>query len=408
MNGTGVLTSSYKINKQYNYSILAFVCFLISPLLSLPFILLGIYNREKFSLFVLSLFFGVLSYYLIPTWELDISRYYIMYQEISNTDFVGFKAILEEQNDYLFFFIYYVFSRIGFSFQYFLLIASTIGFYSCFIVADLVIKKYYPSRQSYFILMISFVLSLPILAMVSVTRFSIGFVFFMLFIYYHLKERKKTSYIYFALSCFTHFAFSIFIPFIIIFYFIKNRVKINSMLVGVGAIVIFFSLTGGLMGVLQYIPFLATKAQTYLTIFEDTNIKILSTILIVPVFISLFFYMKFYQVVPSKLLQVYLGTLLVALVCIPTNMIIYDRYIQVFKPVFALTIMATCYSPNMVSRAKILLLKKIVFIATIFYAMYYFYTFYIIYKDSFRGFISLSKLLLISILDSSYTQHDFY
>jgi len=402
------IASSYKANKLNNYSLLAFIVFLISPILSLPFILLGIYNKEKFSLFTLSLFFGVLSYYLIPTWELDISRYYLMYQEISLTNWDGFKVILDEQNDYVFFFIYYLFSRLDFTFQYFLLVSSVFGFYSCFRVADIAIRKFNPSRQSYFILLISFVLSLPILAMISVTRFSIGFTFFMLFIFHHLSKNKKTSYAFLVLSCFTHFAFSVYVPFIILFYFFKNRAKINTILLAVGAIVIVFSITGGLMSVLQYIPFLATKAQTYLTIYEDTNIKILSSMLIVPVFLSLFFYMKFYQVISSGLLQVFLGVLLVALVCIPTNMIIYDRYIQVFKPVFALTIMATCYSPGIIERGKVLLLKKIVLTVSIFYAMYYFYTFYIIYRESFRGFISIGKLLLVSILDSTYTQQDFY
>ncbi|MEK6509170.1 EpsG family protein [Myroides sp. C4067] len=406
-----ILTSSSNKSLQtneYKYSLLAFVFFLISPIFCLPFVLFSIYNRERFSLFVLALFFGVLTYYLIPTWELDISRYYILYQEILNVDYSGFKTILESQNDYVFFFIYFCFSRLGIGFQTFLLIISVISFYSCFRIGDFVIRRLNPSRQSYFVLMISFVLSLPILSMISVTRFSLGFLFFMLFIYNHLKKNNKVSYFFFTLSCFTHFAFSVYLPFIILFYFFTNRVKINTMLITIGVIVIFFSVSGSLMIFLQYIPFLATKAQTYLTIYEDTNIKILSSMLILPVFISLFFYMKFYRAISSDLLQIFLAVFLVALVCIPTNMIIYDRYIQVFKPVFALTLMATCYSPGIKRRKEILLLRKIALVATFLYGMYYFYTFYIIYRESFRGFLSLGKLLLVSILESTYTQRDFY
>lgn len=395
-------------SEYMRYSILAFVLFLISPLISLPFILLSIYNRERFALFVLALFFGLLSYYLIPTWELDLSRYYFMYERMLKVDFNGFKQILIEQNDYVFFFIYYLFSRLNIGFQTFLLITSTLCFYSCFRVGDFVIRRFNPSRLSYFVLMGSFILSLPILAMLSVTRFSIAFVFFMLYVYNNLNNKGKTSFLFLILSCLTHFAFSVYIPFLILFYFFKNRIKINALLLGVGTFAILLSLTGGLMKLIQFIPFLAVKAETYLTVYEDTNIKILSFILIMPVFIALFFYTRFYKYVPSRMLQFFLGTLLVALVCLPTNMIIYDRYIQVFKPFLALTMIATYYNNKVFNREKGILLKKIVLVASIFYAMYYFYTFYIIYRESFRGFLSVGKLLLVSILDSTYSQRDFY
>lgn len=395
-------------NENKKYAILAFVLFLISPLVSLPFLLLSIFNRERIALFVLALFFGVLSFYLIPTWELDISRYYFMYDRIASVNFNGLKKVLEEQNDYFFFFIYFIFTRFGIGFQTYMLIVSTLCFYSCFRVGDFVIRRFNPTRLSYFVLMISFVLSLPILSMISLTRFSIAFVFFMLYVYYHLKSKRKTSLFFLLLSCFTHFAFSVYVPFLILFYFFRNRVKINVLLLGVGTFAVLLSLTGGLMGLIQYIPFLATKAQTYLTVYEETNIKILSLMLITPILIALFFYMRFYKYIPSRMLQVFLGVLLVALICLPTNMIIYDRFIQVFKPVFALTIMATCYSDNILSKEKVMLLKKIVLVVTFFYAMYYFYTFYIIYRESFRGFLSVGKLLLVSILDSTYSQRDFY
>ncbi|MGG5570940.1 EpsG family protein [Myroides odoratimimus] len=406
--GNTSLVSYYNKNSQYNFSILAFVCFLISPILSLPFILLGIFNRERLSLFLTSLFIGVLSYYLIPAWELDISRYYLMYQEISMSNYNGFKLIVAEQNDYVFFFLYYLLSRFGISFQFLLLIISTFNFYTCLLVGDLILKRSKASRNSYFMLMGSLILSLPILSMVSVSRFALAFSFFMLFVYYHLKKNTKLSYSFMALSCFTHFAFAVYVPFLVLFNFYTNRTKINRMLMVICFFVLVFTATGGLLNVLQRIPIIGEKAMIYLDVFEESNIFILSMMLLIPMIISVFFYMRFYSFIPTQVLQIFLACLIVALICIPTNMIIYDRYIQVFKPVFALTIMATCYSPNIVSSAKILLLKKIVFIVTIFYAMYYFYTFYIIYKDSFRGFISLSKLLLISILDSSYTQHDFY
>lgn len=406
--GNSSLGSYYNKNRQYNYSILAFVCFIISPILSLPFILVGIFNREKFALFLTSLFIGVLSYYLIPSWELDISRYFLMYQEISMSNFNGFKLIVSEQNDYVFFFIYYLLSRLGISFQFLLLIISTFNFYACLLVGDLILKKSKASRNSYFILMGSLILSLPILSMVSVSRFALAFTFFMLFVYNHLKKNKKLSYSFLALSCFTHFAFAVYIPFLVLFNFYTNRRKINRMLMAICFFVLLFTVTGGLLSVLQRIPIIGEKAMIYLEIFEESNIFILSMMLLVPVGIAVFFYMRFYSFIPTQILQIFLACLVVALICIPTNMIIYDRYIQVFKPVFALTIMSTCYSSGIIEKGKIFLLKKIVLIVSIFYAMYYFYTFYIIYKDSFRGFISIGKLLLVSILDSTYTQHDFY
>lgn len=397
-----------KNERQREFSMLAFFLFLIAPIISLPFIVLSFYNREKFSLFILALFFGVLSFYIIPTWELDISRYYFIYENIRTLNFEGLKILLKDQDDYVLYLIYFLFSRFDLSFQFYMLIMSTFCFYSYFRVGDFVIRRFNPSRSAYFFLMGSFIFSLPILSMISVSRFSIASTFFILYLYYHLKKHNKKACFFIILSCLTHFSFIVYVPFLILFYFFNNRVKINLILLAVGGASIILSINGGLMQYIQYIPFLAIKAQTYLSLYEDTNIKILTLMMVSPIFIALFFYMRFYKFVPARILQVFLVVLLVALICLPTNMIIYDRFIQVFKPVFALTIMATYYSDKILNRDKVMLLKKIVLVVTFFYAMYYFYTFYIIYRESFRGFLSLGKILLVSILDSTYSQRDFY
>lgn len=387
-------------------SILALVVFLISPLLSLPLIFYGIYYRERLGLFVLSLFGGILSFYLLPSWDLDLSRYYMIYDEISNGGWSGLMEVLNNHNDYVFFFIYYLFSLIGFKFQFVLFVLATLCYYSLLFIFDSIVKKFNYSKDVYFIWMLCFVLSLPILSLLSVTRFSLALTFFIIYIYHKLEGRNRKALLFLFISCITHFAFLVYVPFLLLFSVFKSKFKINTLLILLIIAVVFVSVFGGLLQYVSYIPIISDKILIYAEIYEDTKLPLLSFSLLLPVVLFVSFYFKNSKYLEYSLIQVFLSTLLIVLFTVPFNVIVYDRYVQVFKPIGVIAMVYGFYNLN-ISKNDKGKIRFLVFLLYFPFSLYYVYTFFAIYKDNFGGFISLGKFLLVSILSSTYTHYDF-
>lgn len=391
--------------KQNNHSIgiLAIAIFMISPVLSLPFILLSIYNKERLGLISLALFGAILSYALLPTRDLDLSRYYLLYHKIEIGGFRALKQILLTQNDYLFFYIYYIFTLLKIPFQVTLFILSFIGGYSCLYIYDKIIREYKVTKLDYFFLTSVFVLSLPILAQLSVTRFYIGFIFFIWFVYFWYKKNKVKYLLCLFFACVTHFAFVVFIPPIILFFFVKNRNIINISLIILICLVILLNIKGNIISYFQYLPIISKKAEIYSEIYADVKAPILSYSLLGSIFIITIFYFFYKKYFDTKLLQIFLAMYIIVLITIPFNIIIYDRYIQIFKPIAMIVIAHTCLNSN-ANKFKKLRMRLFVFALYLPFIIYYIYTFVAIYSRNYQGFLSLGNLLLMNILGSTYTE----
>lgn len=66
-------------------TILASILFIISPILSMPVVLLGLFLEKKhkrYYCFLLSVMIGIICYYIVPNQGMDISRYYEYLDEI--------------------------------------------------------------------------------------------------------------------------------------------------------------------------------------------------------------------------------------------------------------------------------------------------------------------------------------
>lgn len=401
----GYINKTADSERKY-ISILAFIVYLISPILSLPFIFFSILKKERFGLFVLSLFGGILSYSIVPNWALDLSRYYLLYERISQYGYEGFLEVINQHNDYVFFFIYYVFSLTGMHFQFMLFILSSLSFYTVLLVFDVLIKKQSLRKGEYSLLMLSFILSLPIMSSLSVSRFSLAFVFFVLFTYYQLIGKRVISYTVLAIACFTHFAFLVYIPFLLLFTLFVNRRKIKVVVVLMVLFSFLFTASGILASVAPSIPIIGEKITNYLTLYQETQLPLLSVSLILPVVFSIVFYFKFADKIPVDIMRIFLATLFVVLITLPLNVIIYDRYIQVFKPIMVMAIMFTV---PYLSRAKDRFLFKLLILGCMIpFVLYYLLTIYGIYGANLSGFMSAGKLLLVSIFSTNYTHFDFF
>src|SRR5699024_4683388 len=133
------------------------------------------------------------------------------------------------------------------------------------------------------------------------------------------------------------------------------------------------------------------------TIYEDTTLPLLSYSLLIPVLIAVVFYFLYSKYIPEKSLRIFLPALVVVLFTIPFNLTIYDRYIQVFKPILLIVISATLVQVFHLVKKRFQL-TIILITLNLPFVLYYLYTFYVVYRSSLSGFLSVNKLLLISIL----------
>src|SRR5690554_3326754 len=113
---------NYKSSRKFAY--ISFIIFFISPFLALPFIIADIYKRKRGALFCFAMFMGILTYLLLPDWSLDLARYYEGYERMSNYDFQDFLDLMQNRTDYVFYFLFFLFSSLGLKFQVLLFFLS--------------------------------------------------------------------------------------------------------------------------------------------------------------------------------------------------------------------------------------------------------------------------------------------
>ena len=73
------------MNKKIGF--LSLLIFILSPFMAIPSIILGVIRRSKFSLFLLVLLFGLVSYMYIPDYTNDRARYFEIYEDFKNSSF---------------------------------------------------------------------------------------------------------------------------------------------------------------------------------------------------------------------------------------------------------------------------------------------------------------------------------
>src|SRR5690606_9712632 len=196
--------------------------FLISPIVSLPFILEEIYLRRKGASFCLAMCMGVLTYLLVPDWSLDLARYYQHFDHISELDFREFLEYLSLRSDYIFYFLFFITAKLGLKFQILLFLLSTFNFYVVFYIFDKISISFDNFRRfKYFIFLI---LSIGLIYYLTATRFTLAISFLLLFLYnYYFADQKRKAYIFFGISIFIHVAIIFYLPFFLIIPRIKNK-----------------------------------------------------------------------------------------------------------------------------------------------------------------------------------------
>ena len=384
--------------------VLNYLMFILSPLLSLPLILYNIYNRKNktSSLFLLASFFGVVSYLLLPNWSLDIARYYQRYEEISVMDLTLFLEFMQQTSDYLFYTIFYIFSKTTLSFQFLLLIMTTFNYFIAFNIFDIIISHIeVKSKKSYICLFLLFVISLSFLAYIAASRFTLAMSFFLLSIFNIFFMRKNKRGLLFAiLSIFTHISFLLIFLFIFFSFYIKKKQTFFYFFL----ISVFLLFVFPIEKLITLIPLdnFTEKATIYLDLIRESNwAAVLSHNLVLMFTFVLVLYLlnkkntNIFEFSPLYMLFI------VSILTYPFGFWTYDRFVSILKPVVILSVLI--YYIKTKSDFKI---NSILMLLTVPYTIHFIYAIYL-YRVNLAPCIQFKNVFLINILSSTYELTDF-
>lgn len=237
------------MTKKFSLSLFTF---LISPFVSAPLVLKGVYNREKGSWLLFALLIGFLSYNYIPSFTDDKTYYlenYEMFQYLSQTEFLIFLAL--DRTDFLLHLIFYLFAKTPMPFEFVTMLVSTltigIWLYIFFkIIEKTQINKYY-SFLWFLVLLFSFSLG----DYLSGMRYYLSCSLVLLGFYSGLlDEKKKRGLIFLLLATFTHFSCMAFLPMYLLLKYKPQSHKLYLNLFYVTLIFVFIPKTA-LLGIFQ-------------------------------------------------------------------------------------------------------------------------------------------------------------
>jgi len=202
------------------------IFFIASPFLTLPALLYGIYNKSRFSIFLLVLVFGFLSYLYIPHISNDRARYFEMFFKFQRFNFSEFVAYLTAHNrpDFILHFLVYLTGKLGLSLQLLLFGVTSFTVGVCFYLFTKITENFDLTKRGFFLCFLMVLFSFSLDHLLSGTRFYFGTAWALLAFYNGLFQGNYLRAILFLIvALFTHFSTALFIPlYFILYYFPRN------------------------------------------------------------------------------------------------------------------------------------------------------------------------------------------
>lgn len=210
----------------------AFASLLVSPLLSVPAILYGIYHRYKGFLFLWALFMGIVAYLLAPTGDLARNtRNYYLYQGMSCQTFLDSL----EHGDFLIQSLSYGFAQIGIPYDFVRLILATAGVYMLLLVFDYQTshsKRLY-SNKEYWLRLWIMMLSFDFIFMVHGVRFGFAICVLVYSMHCYLNLHKTLpALIWGSVTISVHFSMLFILPFILLLMRLKmSKIRLVAIII---------------------------------------------------------------------------------------------------------------------------------------------------------------------------------
>ena len=206
--------------------------FVISPFMAIPTIFLGIVNKSKFSLQLLVLMFGVVSYIYIPNLSDDRARYFELYEDFKDGTFLQlFAYLMLTGQDFVLQTMFYLASQISLPAQFVFAFTTivTMGFI-LYIHSKITLDYYSTTPQLRFIAIVLLCLAIPYVDLLSGTRFMFAASFVLMAFYKGLIERNKIAFLLLLLAVCIHFSVFIFVLIFIVLYLFPNTDKLYKVL----------------------------------------------------------------------------------------------------------------------------------------------------------------------------------
>ena len=208
------------IDKQRN-KIIGRVLFILYPILYLPSIVLGIYNKKKCALFYLSIFLGLIAYLYPPTG--DLYRGAMEYYEYGNLNWIQLTQELEGKFDFLLSIFMWLLSKLNFPPDVARLVYVVVGSYIIFLLFDDIAQKRCFSKKLYIILFVCILLIVRYSYFMYRFGFSLSLFTYGVYLYINNK-RKIHAFIFFIVAILNHFSYSIFV----LLFFFSMFLKYNG------------------------------------------------------------------------------------------------------------------------------------------------------------------------------------
>lgn len=191
--------------------------FLLSPLLSIPFLLIDVYNKKKNGLIMLSFFIGVCVYLFLPHELMDSASRYKLYYDFKGVSLNQFyDEYLVFRPDFIFYSLIYLFAYFNIKYQILLFIFGVFNIGVPLYIFDKLIDKNKLSRKEYFQSVLLVFLSISLTFLFSGIRQLLAFNLILISFYFYLYKANFRAFLVFSfLAIITHFSAFIF-PFVIL------------------------------------------------------------------------------------------------------------------------------------------------------------------------------------------------
>lgn len=188
------------------------ICFLFSPLIALGGIFVEIFNKQRYAVFLLSLFLSICAYIYIPSG--DLYRYWVQYKTYETASI--HEIISNYQFDYIVYILLWISAKLelGHAFIRFILMFICFNVYTSIILK---ILSTIDGKKEFFRLFMLSILLFPFWGILTGLRFGTASVFVFVSAYFYFVVNSKLKGIFFiALASLTHFSCIVLIPLMII------------------------------------------------------------------------------------------------------------------------------------------------------------------------------------------------
>lgn len=230
---------------------MSFFLYLISPILSLPFILLDIRNGKKSAVLVFAIFLGSVAYCTIPLQ--DLFRHLVHYENYSSYGLSDYSYWDFEMNGIVVY-VYSLMSHLHIPFDFLRLLTTALSFYLFYKIFDWKIKaspRSY-SNKEYFIHFLILTFFFDITYTIAGVRYGVALSFFMYGTHQFIERKSKVLGAFWLICSFLYhpsFLFLTISSYALYFLKINKKTIIVFSLIAFFAMSYFFQHFGYLLGV---------------------------------------------------------------------------------------------------------------------------------------------------------------